>query len=102
MPNQREISDIAAEASIWRRQIYQQPELLFDLPKTAALVVEKLKAFGCDEVLTGIATSGIVGVIKGRRGEGKTIALRSDMDARPISEQTNLPRASKIEGMMHA
>ncbi|MBS9719707.1 amidohydrolase [Tianweitania sp. BSSL-BM11] len=102
MSDHGQFSNIAAEARVWRRQIHQQPELLFDLPKTAAFVAEKLKAFGCDEVVTGIATSGVVGVIKGSRGEGKTIALRCDMDALPISEQTNLPHASKIDGMMHA
>src|SRR5690606_20749539 len=93
---------IAAEAVEWRRQIHQQPELLFDLPKTAALVEEKLRAFGCDEVATGIAKTGVVGVIHGRLGEGRTVALRADMDALPMSEQTNLPYASKVPNMMHA
>lgn len=102
MPDHDKIASIAAEATIWRRHIHQQPELLFDLPNTAAFVAEKLKTFGCDEVVTGIATSGVVGVIKGRGGEGKTIALRADMDALPISEQTNLPHASRIDGIMHA
>lgn len=93
---------IAREAVDWRRQIHQQPELLFDLPKTAALVAEKLKAFGCDEVATGIAKSGVVGVIRGRLGSGRAIALRADMDALPMAEQTNLPYASKVPDMMHA
>ncbi|MEO3386854.1 M20 aminoacylase family protein [Mesorhizobium sp. CAU 1741] len=93
---------IAKEAADWRRQIHQQPELLFDLPKTAALVAEKLRAFGCDEVATGIAKSGVVGVIRGRLGAGRTVALRADMDALPMSEQTNLPYASKVPNMMHA
>jgi len=102
MLEQNRIGAISVEAGAWRRQIHQQPELLFDLPSTAAFVAEKLKTFGCDQVVTGIATSGVVGVIKGRVGEGKTIALRADMDALPISEQTNLPHASKVDGMMHA
>lgn len=93
---------IADEAKIWRRDIHQHPEILFDLPRTSALVAEKLREFGCDEVVTGIATSGVVAVISGKRGAGKTIALRCDMDALPMSEQTNLPYASKVPNMMHA
>jgi amidohydrolase len=93
---------IAREAAAWRRQIHQQPELLFDLPKTAALVAEKLTSFGCDDVVTGIATSGVVGVIRGRRGPGRTIALRADMDALPMAERTNLPHASRVPNRMHA
>ena len=93
---------IANEAKNWRREIHQYPELLFDLPRTSAMVAEKLKAFGCDEVVTGIAKSGVVAVIAGNRGDGKTIALRCDMDALPMSEQTNLPHASKVPNMMHA
>jgi hippurate hydrolase len=96
------MSLIADEAKSWRRQLHQYPELLFDLPKTAALVAEKLEAFGCDEVVTGIARTGVVATIRGKLGEGKTIAFRSDMDALPMSEQTNLPHASKVENMMHA
>ncbi|MBB3963010.1 M20 aminoacylase family protein [Rhizobium metallidurans] len=93
---------LADEAKGWRRTIHQHPELLFDLPKTAALVTEKLTEFGCDEVVTGIAKTGVVAVINGTRGPGRTIALRSDMDALPMAEQTNLPYASKVENMMHA
>lgn len=93
---------IAGEAKTWRRDIHQHPELLFDLPRTAALVAEKLGEFGVDEIATGIARTGVVAVIKGRLGEGKTIAFRCDMDALPMGEETNLAYASKIPGMMHA
>lgn len=96
------LEQIAQEAKAWRRDIHQHPELLFDLPRTAGLVAETLAAFGCDEIVTGIAKTGVVAVIKGRLGEGKTIALRCDMDALPMSEQTNLPHASKVANMMHA
>ncbi len=96
------LAAIADEAKTWRRTIHQHPELLFDLPKTAALVTGKLKEFGCDEIVGGIATSGVVAVINGNRGSGRTIALRCDMDALPMAEQTNLPHASKVENMMHA
>jgi amidohydrolase len=96
------LAALADEAKEWRRTIHQHPELLFDLPKTAALVTEKLKEFGCDDVVGGIARTGVVAVINGNRGPGRTIALRSDMDALPMAEQTNLPYASKVENMMHA
>ncbi|SFB55793.1 hippurate hydrolase [Rhizobium sp. NFR07] len=96
------LAALADEAKDWRRTIHQNPELLFDLPKTAALVTEKLKEFGCDEVVGGIAKTGVVAVINGNKGPGRTIALRSEMDALPMAEQTNLPYASKVENMMHA
>ncbi|MEO5323278.1 M20 family metallopeptidase [Mesorhizobium sp. CC13] len=102
MPTTDTIEAIAEEAAQWRRHLHQNPELLFDLPKTSAFVTEKLKSFGCDEVVTGIARTGVVAVVKGRLGEGRTIGLRADMDALPMSEQTNLPHASKTAGQMHA
>lgn len=96
------IETIAEEAVQWRRYLHQHPELLFDLPTTSDFVAGKLRSFGCDEVATGIAKSGVVGVVKGRLGSGRTIALRADMDALPLTEQTNLPHASKVPGRMHA
>src|SRR4029079_16839247 len=97
-----DIEAVAEEAKTWRRQIHQNPELLFDLPETAAFVAKKLHEFGCDEVVTGIAKSGVVAVINGSRGPGKTLGFRCDMDALPMSEQTNLPYASKVPNRMHA
>jgi len=93
---------LVEDAKSWRRHLHQHPELLFDLPQTAAFVEGKLRKFGCDEIATGIAKSGVVGVIKGKAGPGRTIMLRSDMDALPIAEQTNLPHASKTPDRMHA
>lgn len=102
MPTPDMIETIAKEAVLWRRHLHENPELLFDLPMTSAFVAEKLKSFGCDDVVTGIAKSGVVAIVKGSRGDGRTIGLRADMDALPMSEQTNLPHASKIDGRMHA
>ncbi|MEM9639725.1 MAG: amidohydrolase, partial [Pseudomonadota bacterium] len=66
-------------------------------------VAEKLRAFGCDEVVTGIGRTGVVGVIKGKSdSSGKVIGLRADMDALPIQEQTGVDYASKTPGAMHA
>ena len=71
--------------------------------RTAGLVADKLKAFGCDEVVPGIGRTGVVGVIKGRKtASGKVIGMRADMDALPMTEATGLPYASKTPGHMHA
>ncbi len=98
-------AQISAEATAWRRDFHQNPEVLYDVHRTAGLVADRLKSFGCDEVVTGIGRTGVVGVIRGRSDRGpdmKTVALRADMDALPIGEQTNLPYASRAEGKMHA
>ena len=67
------------------------------------MVAEKLKSFGCDEVVTGIGRTGVVGVIRGKKGGGtRTIGLRADMDALPIEEATGLSYKSQNKGKMHA
>ncbi|MCA0996853.1 M20 aminoacylase family protein [Alloyangia pacifica] len=102
MTHADDMARIAETAKSWRRSIHEQPELLYDLHTTAAFVEEKLKGFGVDEIVPGIAKTGIVALIKGAKGEGPVIGLRADMDALPMDEKTNLPYASKIPGMMHA
>jgi amidohydrolase len=97
------ISEIVADAQSWRRELHANPELLYDLPRTSSFVAERLRGFGCDEVRTAIGRTGVVGVIKGRKGDSKrTIGLRADMDALPIEEATNLPYRSTVPGKMHA
>jgi hippurate hydrolase len=67
------------------------------------LVAAKLAEFGCDEVVTGIGKTGVVGTIHGqKRTSGKAIALRADMDALPIEEETGAAWASTTKGVMHA
>ncbi len=102
MPLLNDALEMQPEIAGWRRQLHMQPELLFDVQQTAAFVTEKLKNFGCDEVVTGIGRTGVVGLIKGRQGDGQTVGLRADMDALPITEVTGLPYASKVPGRMHA
>ncbi|MBM3342770.1 MAG: amidohydrolase [Betaproteobacteria bacterium] len=88
------------ELTRWRRDIHAHPELGFEESRTAAIVAEKLRAFGC-EVHTGIGRTGVVGVL--RAGSGKrTIGLRADMDALPIVEANNFEHASQHAGKMHA
>jgi amidohydrolase len=103
MPVKNRFAELQAEITEWRRDLHENPELQFDTHRTSAVVAEKLKTFGCDEIVTGIGRTGVVGVIKGRStASGKVIGLRADMDALPILEQTGLPYASKTPGAMHA
>jgi hippurate hydrolase len=104
MPIINRLADLQPEIAGWRRDIHAHPELLFDVHRTAASVAEKLKTFGCDEVVTGIGKTGVVGVIRGGKGagSGKAIGLRADMDALPLEEQTNVPHRSTVAGKMHA
>jgi amidohydrolase len=105
MPIVNRIADLHGEITAWRRDIHAHPELLYDVHRTAASVADKLKAFGCDEVVTGIGRTGVVGVIRGgkqARGGRKVIGLRADMDALPIEEANDVPHKSTVPGKMHA
>src|SRR5205085_1812533 len=105
MPIVNRLSDLHAEITEWRRDIHAHPELQYDVQRTAATVADRLKSFGCDEVVTGIGRTGVVGVIRGSRtgGDGrKVIGLRADMDALPIEEATNVAYKSTAPGKMHA
>jgi amidohydrolase len=103
MPIINRVAAMQDEVAVWRRDMHANPEILYEVHRTAGLVAEKLKAFGCDEVVPGIGVTGVVGVIKGRKSaSGKVIGLRADMDALPMTETTGLPYASKTPGRMHA
>jgi amidohydrolase len=103
MPIVNRVADLHAEITAWRRDIHAHPELQYDVHRTAASVADKLKGFGCDEVVTGIGRTGVVGVIRGRKAAGgKVVGLRADMDALPIEEATNLAYKSTVPGKMHA
>ena len=103
MPIVNRVADLHEEITAWRRDLHAHPELMFDVQRTAGSVAEKLKAFGCDEVVTGLGRTGVVGVIRGRKGSSdKTIGLRADMDALPIEEANEVPYKSTVVGKMHA
>jgi len=102
MPVLNRIADQSGEVAEWRRHLHQFPELLYEVHETAKTVTEKLKAFGCDEVVPGIGRTGVVGVIKGNKPGAKVVGMRADMDALPLDEITGLPYASKVPGKMHA
>ena len=106
MPIVNRVADLHADITAWRRDLHAHPELLYDVHRTAGVVAEKLKEFGCDEVVTAFGRTGVVGVIRGRKksetGKGRTIGLRADMDALPIEEANDLAYKSTVPGKMHA
>ena len=102
MPIINRVAELQEEVTAWRRHLHSIPELLYDVHQTAAFVEEKLRLFGCDEVVAGIGRTGVVGIINGNLGNGDTIGLRADMDALPLTEVTGKPYASKTPGKMHA
>jgi hippurate hydrolase len=102
MPILNRASELQSEATEWRRHLHANPEILYDVENTAAFVEGKLREFGVDEVVTGLGRTGVVGIIKGSGGEGRTVGLRADMDALPLDEITGKPWASTIPGRMHA
>ena len=102
MPILNRAAELQDEVAGWRRTIHQNPELGYDVVETARFVADRLRDFGCDEVVTGIGRTGVVGVIRGSLGPGEAIGLRADMDALPLTEVTGKPYASKKPGKMHA
>lgn len=103
MPVKNRFAELLPEITAWRRDMHENPEILFDTHRTSAAVEAKLRDFGCDEIVTGMGRTGVVGVIKGKSNtSGKIIGLRADMDALPIHEATGLDYASKTDGAMHA
>ena len=85
-----------------RRYIHQHPELGFQEENTARFVIERLRALNLDDLQTGIAKTGVVGILHGGKGPGKTVLLRADMDALPMTELNDVPYKSENPGAMHA
>jgi amidohydrolase len=103
MPVENWVSRQLDELVEFRRDLHRNPELLYDVERTATKVAEALRAAGVDEVVTGLGRTGVVGVIRGRTDtRGRMIGLRADMDALPIHEATGKPWASTKPGVMHA
>lgn len=103
MPVDNWVSGCLDELVAFRHDLHSNPELLYDLPRTSAQVASALRKVGCDEVVEGIGKTGVVAVIHGKSNtSGRSIGLRSDMDALPILEATGKPWASKTPGKMHA
>lgn len=85
----------------WRRDFHEHPELSNREERTSRVVAERLHEIGVDEIKTDVAHHGAVALIKGDH-PGPTVALRADMDALPVTEETGLPFSSKNQGVMHA
>ncbi|KGJ21816.1 M20 aminoacylase family protein [Paracoccus sanguinis] len=103
MPVKNRFAEMLPEITAWRREFHENPELLYEVHRTAGRVAELLREFGVDEVVEGIGRTGVVGVIRGKTDtRGRVIGLRADMDALPIVEQTGAAYASKTPGVMHA
>ncbi|HOB94782.1 MAG TPA: M20/M25/M40 family metallo-hydrolase, partial [Aquabacterium sp.] len=100
---------VLARVTAWRRDFHANPELGNREFRTAGIVAEHLRALGLDEVTTGVAHTGVVGLLKGGL-PGPVVALRADMDGLPVAEEVDIPFASKAKaewngeqvGVMHA
>jgi amidohydrolase len=92
---------MAPELVAWRRHLHQRPELGFEERETAAFVADRLRALGL-EVHTGIAHTGVVGILRASKARGPAVLLRADMDALPIHEVEGREYGSRVEGKMHA
>ena len=98
---QREAEEILPGVIADRRFLHEHPELSFQEYETAKFVAERLNALGLDEVQTGVAETGVVGILHGHK-PGKVVLLRADMDALPIEEANDVPYKSQNPGVMHA
>lgn len=92
---------LRGEMTAWRRDFHAHPELGYEEHRTSALVAERLQSWGLD-VVQGIAGTGLVGTLKGRRAGSRTIGIRADMDALPLLEANTFGHASCTQGAMHA
>ena len=99
----KQIQVLIPEMREWRHHIHQNPEIAYEENNTSDFIAQKLNEFGI-EVHRGFGGTGIVGVIQGKHKgtSNKSIGIRADMDALPMSEKTNLIYSSKNEGKMHA
>jgi len=96
-----EVAEWEHELVATRRDLHMHPEVGFGVTRTAGIVAERLRAIGLDEVTEGVGKAGVKGVLQGAK-PGKTLLIRADMDALPITEETGLPFASQNTGAMHA
>jgi hippurate hydrolase len=101
MPVVNSIAALHPDMTAWRQDLHAHPELSLQEVRTSGIVRAKLAEFGVDEIITGMATHGVVGVIRAGTSD-RAIGLRADMDALPIHEETGLPHASRNAGVMHA
>jgi amidohydrolase len=92
---------LADQLTDYRRDLHRNPELGFEVHRTAGLVAERLRALGA-EVRTGLGRTGVVGILRAERADGPAVLLRADMDALPMQEVPGRPYGSQVPGRMHA
>lgn len=97
MPIEAQIQAVLPRMSAWRRDFHQNPELSYEELRTARVIAAHWRSLRLDEARTGLALTGVVGVVRGGR-PGPVIALRADMDALPVTEETDLPFRSRARG----
>src|SRR5256714_193953 len=98
-----DIDELVPDIVAMRRDLHEHPELAFEEVRTSGIVAQRLRTLGL-EVQTGIAKTGVVGLLKGGASKpgAKTIAIRADMDALPIHELNEIDYRSTVDGKMHA
>ncbi|MFQ6538863.1 MULTISPECIES: M20 aminoacylase family protein [Aphanothece] len=101
MPLIPRILELAPELTRWRRDLHAHPETAFEEIRTSALVAERLRRFGCDAVHTGLAKTGVVGLLKAGSSP-RSIGLRADMDALVLAEANSFAHRSRHPERMHA
>jgi amidohydrolase len=101
MPVINRIASFHDDMTAWRQDLHAHPELSMQEGRTAAMVRAKLAEFGVDDIITGLATHGVIGVVRAGSSD-RAIGLRADMDALPMQEESGLPHASQNPGVMHA
>jgi amidohydrolase len=101
MPVLPEIARHSEELTALRHDFHRHPELGFEEVRTSRAVIDLLTRWGVDEIHSGLARTGVVAVIKGRKEGARTVGLRADMDALPMEEHTLLPYASGTKGRFH-
>ncbi|HEY9566510.1 MAG TPA: M20 aminoacylase family protein [Thalassobaculum sp.] len=94
------VTALQEEVTAWRRDLHAHPEIGFEEVRTSGIVADRLREFGVDEVIRGLAGTGVVGIIRGR-ADGPMIGLRADMDALPMPDHKRVPHRSTIENRMH-
>jgi amidohydrolase len=98
-----DIDELVPDMVALRRDLHEHPELAFEEVRTSGIVAQRLRSLGL-EVQTGVAKTGVVGLLRGSASQpgAKTIAIRADMDALPIYEMNEIDYRSTIDGKMHA
>jgi len=100
---QQDIDEIMPGIVADRRWLHENPELGFQEFKTAEFVRQRLESLGVEDIQTGIAVTGVTGLIRGTaEGPGRTVLLRADMDALPLTEENDVDYRSQTDGVMHA